>query len=83
VPANHAAAEAAKIERPTAKPLHTACAAASAKLCASASSLASRPSRSTPRQCGSWRAIAAAICRQAVSLPGGGSFHQSGRTPAA
>ena len=43
---------------------------------------ASSPRSRTPRQWGSWAAISSAIAAQAESLPGCGSFHQSGRRPA-
>jgi hypothetical protein len=81
-PENQPFAASAKIERPTAKPRQMACGAAMRKLWSSFSSLASRPSTSTPRQWASCWWITVAIFSQAAALAAGGSFHQSGKMPA-
>ena len=71
-----------KMVRPTAKPLTSGCRAASAKLAASSSCGASRPSTTIPRVRGSLRVIASTACCQASSVLNGSSFHQSGKIPA-
>ena len=80
-PPSHSRDTSWKMVRPTAKPLTSPKRAAASNEAASSSIGADNPSRTIPRQCGSWSSTAATIFSHAATLAVGSNFHQSGLMP--